>query len=205
MFNWLIDIIFPLRGDEALVREVTLDAYLSRLEPQIEERTTPPTVALLPFADRVIRASLHEAKYHGNEKAFALLAAALTEYLRTDDRFDGLKNMVLVPLPLGRARRRERGFNQSEEVARRVSRELGVALAPSLIARTRETLSQVSLPRHERIKNMRSAFMAPYQPDPETTYLLLDDVITTGATLSAAIDALKRAGARNILPIALAH
>lgn len=205
MIAWILDLLFPVRTDEAVVRELTLDTFLSRLEPQLEERTNPPAVALLPFVDRRVRAVIHEAKYHGSEKAFTLLAAALIEYLRQDDRFDGLKDAALVPIPLGRERRRTRGYNQAEEVARRASKELGIPLKNELLVRTRETTTQVSLPKNERAKNMQGAFAATQKADPHYTYILIDDVTTTGATLGAAITALKAAGASDILPIALAH
>ncbi|OGG68861.1 hypothetical protein A3H77_01805 [Candidatus Kaiserbacteria bacterium RIFCSPLOWO2_02_FULL_56_11] len=210
MWARLLDFLFPLRTDEAIVRELSVDQFLSRLEPQLETRTNPPTVALLPFADRKVQAVIHEAKYHGSSKAFELLASALADYLRNDDRFDGLASAVLIPIPLGAKRRRERGFNQVEEVARRVGRELGISLVTDLLTRTRETVTQVTLPKAERAKNMRGAFAIPdskvsliYRTD--FTYVVIDDVTTTGATLSAAISALKAAGAHDILPIALAH
>ena len=205
MFEKLLDFIFPLRSDEEVVRALTLDQFLSFLEPRLEERTNPATIALLPFAERRVRAAIHEAKYHGNVKAFDFLAAALIEYLRDDDRFDGLRDCVLLPIPLGAKRRRERGFNQAEEAARRAGKELGISVEHTLLVRTRETSSQVSLPRAARVKNMQGAFSTTRPASASITYIVLDDVTTTGATLSAAITALKAAGATSILPIALAH
>ena len=205
MFAWILDVIFPIRTDEEIVRELTVETFLSHLAPTLEERTRPATVTLLPFGDRRVRAAIHEAKYHGNDRAFELLAAALGEYLRQDDRFDGCNNTVLVPVPLGKKRRRERGFNQVEEVLKRICKELSIPLAANLLVRTRETITQVSLPKTARAKNMRGAFVALKPADPNRTYLLVDDVTTTGATLGAAITALKEAGATDILPIALAH
>ena len=76
--------------------------------------------------------------------------------------------------------------------------------ATSLV-RTRETISQVSLAREKREENMRGAFRAAHSIDPSHTYIVIDDVITTGATLQAAVDALKEAGAVHIIPLALAH
>ena len=175
--------------------------------------TRPATVALLAFSDSRVRSAIHEAKYHGSEYAFSLLASALAEYLRdADDVGRRTSHIVIVPVPLGRQRRKERGFNQVEEVARRAAKQLGSTVDASLLERTRETASQVSLAREKREENMRDAFTASLKlrsaggADASTyTYVLLDDVITTGATLQAAIDALKEAGALHIIPIALAH
>ena len=153
-----------------------------------------------------MRAALHEAKYHGNEKAFLLLAAALADYMRGEGASDFSARTCIIPVPLGKERRRERGYNQAEEVARRALEELGgIVVDTTLLTRARETASQVSLPRRDRLENMRGAFRAAHPADPAYTYIVLDDVLTTGATLQAAIDALRKAGAEHIVPLALAH
>lgn len=201
------DFLFPPRVDEAALRAVSTDDFLGLLSPRIVGCTTPETVSLLPFHDVRVRAAIHEAKYRGSERAYTLLGLALTEYLRDSDTI--AKNVRVVPVPLGKARLKERGFNQVEEVAKRaraqLGQESGLQLETSLLMRTRETVSQVSLPREARKENMRGAFGAAHPADPAYTYIVLDDVLTTGATLQAAIDALREAGATHILPLALAH
>lgn len=199
----LFDLLFPPRADDLAIRDVTDDAFLAHLAPVPVPKTSPATIALFPFASASVRSAIHEAKYHGSERAFKLFATALADYLRDADDIGA--NSVIVPIPLGNARRRERGFNQVEEVAKRGASSCGISLEASILLRTRETLSQTALSREARKENMRGAFSAAHVLDPRTTYLLLDDVITTGATLQAAIDALKDAGAMHILPIALAH
>jgi ComF family protein len=197
-----LDFLFPPRSDEEVLREATNDTFLSHLAPCILETTRPGAVALMSIRDPRVRAAIHEAKYHGSEKAFTLLALALTEYLREDA---GLAKSVLVPVPLSSVRRKERGFNQVEEVVTRAAKELGRTVDAGLLVRTRDTASQVSLPRKEREENMRGAFSAAYSPDPSYTYIVVDDVTTTGATFQAAVDALRAAGAVHIAPLALAH
>jgi ComF family protein len=197
---WLLDLLFPPRSDERIARDISADAFLAFLSPIIVTSTNPATVALLPYSRPEVRAVIHEAKYHGFEHSFELLALALAEYLQSAD--DIGRAPILVPVPLGASRRKERGFNQVEELVRRAP--IGEVDA-TLLVRTRETVSQVSLPRAERKANMRGAFSAAHPLDPARTYILIDDVVTTGATLQAAIDALISAGAKHILPIALAH
>ncbi|MEK7604323.1 MAG: hypothetical protein AAB442_00785 [Patescibacteria group bacterium] len=211
LFNRILDFLFPPRVDEVLVREISTDVFLAHLRPVLIVETRPETTGLLPFHTPLVRATLHEAKYHRNTHAFDLLATALADYLHdiADENY-GHRKSVIVPVPLGALREKERGYNQVTEVVRKALCELGpnaerFTLIPELLTRTRETRSQVSLPREERLVNMRGAFTVTAPLDSAATYIVIDDVITTGATLQAAIDALRAAGARTILPLALAH
>lgn len=215
----LFDMLFPPREDEATLRGISDDDFLSLIAPRLVGMTRPGTVVLLPFKNTGVRGAIHEAKYHGSSRAFKLLALALTEYLSGAD--DVGHRIRVVPIPLGKERRKERGFNQIEVVIQKALRTLGeegkaFILEPDLLSRTRETVSQVSLARDAREENMRGAFIASrklrgtggtaaHVLDPAYTYIVIDDVLTTGATLQSAIDALRVAGATHIIPLALAH
>jgi ComF family protein len=204
-----LDFLFPPRSDERILRGVSNDDFLAQVAPRLAAETRPETVTLLSFGAAPVRAALHEAKYRGNEYAFGLLGAALAEYLRDADSAFG--KPVVVPVPLGKERRRERGFNQVEEIARRALLGLDghFILDATLLERVKETQTQVSLERRKREENMRGAFRvaegAARPINPAYTYIVLDDVLTTGATLQAAVDALRAAGAEHITPLALAH
>lgn len=207
-----LDFLFPPRADELVLRGISDDEFIAKTSPRLVPETRPGTVALLSFGDACVRSAIHEAKYHGSERAFRLLGSVLADYLRdADDVGRGTSYTCLVPIPLGRERLKTRGFNQAEEVARRASKLLGGALAvdTKLLIRTRETVSQISLAREKREENMRGAFRvaqdAAHFINPAHTYIVIDDVITTGATLQSAIGALKDAGAEHIVPLALAH
>ena len=204
----LFDLLFPPRVDEIALRDVSLDDFLTLVSPRLVPETQPGTVALMQFSNILARSAIHEAKYHGSNRAFTFLGNALAEYLHDiDDVGFSKSDIIVVPVPLGKKRRKERGFNQAEEIARAALRVLdkSFTLDTNLLERVKETPSQVSLERVKREKNMRDAFKAPRTLDPARTYLILDDVLTTGATLQAAIDALKNAGAEHIIPLALAH
>ena len=206
------DMLFPPRTDEIALRDISLDEFLSLLAPRLVSTTNPGTTALFPFSNLHVRSSIHEAKYHGSSYAFTLLAQALAEYLRDGDgTWHWDSHVCIVPIPLGEARRKERGFNQVEEVVARTIAMLDeempntFTLTADLLIRIHETVSQVSLPREKRWENMRGAFGTTHTADPTCIYIIIDDVLTTGSTLQAAIDALQKAGATHICPIALAH
>lgn len=199
----ILDMLFPPRADDMALHAVSADDFLSFVDPRIIPATRPATVALLPYSQPAVRSAIHEAKYHGSERAFTLLTQALVAYLSESD--DDVGTPIVVPVPLGKERRKERGYNQIEEILRRASKECKVAIDDSILIRTRETVSQVSLSQHMREENMRGAFAVTHSADPSRTYMVIDDVLTTGATLQAAIEALREAGATHIAPIALAH
>jgi ComF family protein len=204
----IFDMLFPPRGDEIALRDFSDDDFSRLLSPRLVPVTRPGTVALFPFSEEPIRSAIHEAKYHGTGRAIDVLAQSLADYLRDTD--EQAHTIALVPIPLGKTRRKERGFNQSEEIAQGALRHLrGRArefiLETSLLTRIRETVSQVSLPRQKREENMCGAFGAAHPADPTHVYIVIDDVVTTGATLQAAVDALRAAGAVTIVPLALAH
>jgi ComF family protein len=104
---------------------------------------------------------------------------------------------AVVPVPLARERERERGFNQAELLAQRVARRLGVPARPRWLARVRATRPQSDLAASERRANVRGAFRASPEV-PGRHVLVVDDVLTTGATLGECARALRAGGARRV-------
>ena len=135
----------------------------------------------------------HALKY-GNRPHFAVAAGRLVgEGFQKEDI--ALPDLV-IPVPLHRARYYERGYNQSEWLGRGLSGVLGRPLRPDLLRRTRATPSQTALSRSARWTNVADAFAAPDADALEgRRVLLVDDLLTTGATAAAAGRALKAAGA----------
>jgi ComF family protein len=105
---------------------------------------------------------------------------------------------------LHRGRRLSRGFDQARELARHTARSLEMPFASRIVVRTRATESQVGLTRTARIRNVRGAFKARTMRRLERV-LLVDDTMTTGATLSEAARALKRKGAREVYAVVVAR
>jgi ComF family protein len=131
----------------------------------------------------------------------AHLAAAL--HARLGPELGGCD--VVVPVPLHWRRRLARGFNQAEAIARPLAARLGLP-CERLLRRRRATAPQSGLDRAARRRNPRGAFAAPRPPAIHgRAVLLVDDVVTTGATLDAAARCLRRAGARAIVALAAAR
>lgn len=199
----LLDLVFPPRTHETIVRTMTPDVLFTYVAPITINSTRPSITALLPFHAPPVRALIHEAKYHGNKRAQTLLATVLAAYLHNLP----IESFTLVPVPLSSSRYKERGFNQCERICSHAAAKLTRIpdIDTTLLVRTKHTEHQTLLNREERIKNMHDAFSVTTPPDPSMTYVLIDDVITTGATLQAGIDALTAAGAQSIIPIAIAR
>lgn len=107
--------------------------------------------------------------------------------------------VVLVPVPLHVRRLRERGFNQSELIARALSERFLCSIDCGILYRTKYTRQQAKSSREERTEQMSGAFCATALCDPGALYILIDDVVTTGSTLEACAAALHAAGVRHII------
>lgn len=194
LLQQILDLVFPPRSTELLVRMAALDAlraYYGALP--------------LPYRDPLVHAAIVEAKFHRNQKAQRMLGIVLEDELLALAEEHTLAPLILIPLPLSKERRRSRGYNQVEEIAKHAVHDLSaITLAPNILKRVRNTPAQTGLSGRERRENMKGAFLAE-DVDSASTYIVVDDVITTGATLNDAVRALKAAGARDVIPLALAH
>ena len=150
-----------------------------------------------------VRAALLALKYEGDRRlAEPLGRAAAARWRRA-----GLGGEVLVPVPVHAARRRERGYDQAELLAAAAGRELGLPVVPAL-RRAEATAAQYRLGRAGRAANVGHAFACP--PEHRAAIrgrhvVLIDDIVTTGATLSACAATLLASGARLVSGLAVAR
>ena len=145
----------------------------------------------------IVRDVIHEFKYnrqiHLRHLVARWLLAALDDERLRDYQFD-----VMVPVPLHPTRQRERGFNQASLLAELLSAHTSIPSKP-LLKRIRYTTTQTALDRSERMENLHNAFRLRKNADVRgLRVLLIDDVLTTGSTLSECARVLKRAGAISI-------
>lgn len=158
-----------------------------------------------------LREAIHLLKYRGKTALAGPLGQMLVaSCLSTSSRLLAITGPAgfdrVVPVPLHPARWRQRGFNQSELLARVVMREHGWPVDTTGLRRTRRTAPQVGLSANQRAANIQGAF-APRTPDHFTgqSVLLIDDVLTTTATVREAARTLREAGATRVCVAALAQ
>ena len=148
---------------------------------------------------------VRDYKYHRTTAYAPYFAHAIAREWRTAAPL--VHPDCIVPIPLHWLRRLQRGFNQAELVARFLARDLGIPCITPL-RRNRQTGHQARLDAQARLRNLRRAFCVPSRLTPQIanrTILLIDDVFTTGATLSAAAEVLLAAGAREIAVATIAR
>lgn len=146
-----------------------------------------------------VRELIHQLKYDRTVELVPILGKILMRSLSGRE----LTSYILVPVPLHTARMNERGFNQAELLAVEVGRAIGLPVVLGL-RRVRNTISQTGLERHQRLANVAGAFAVAENVEGKNI-ILIDDVITTGATMNECAVVLKRAGANRIWGVAVAR
>jgi competence protein ComFC len=112
---------------------------------------------------------------------------------------------LLIPVPLGKRRLKERGYNQVALVARPLAYRLRLSYEPDALRKTRETRSQVGLSVSQRSENVQGAYQADSKVVKGKSVLTMDDVATTGSTISACTAALLSAGAKEVYVLTIAR
>ena len=151
-----------------------------------------------PYQAKWARRGIHWFKYKGVIDVHTALAHLLIERLLVIAPYAELStHYSLVPIPLHPKKERLRGFNQSLVLATTVSHLTGIPVTP-LLQRARNTHTQAMLPHDMRAKNMSQAFSVTESITPHSKFIVIDDVSTTGVTLSMAGYALQEAGAGDV-------
>ncbi|HSB00766.1 MAG TPA: hypothetical protein VLE49_08955 [Anaerolineales bacterium] len=140
-------------------------------------------------------------KYRGNIGFGEALAMQMIGFVRSL----GWPIEIMIPVPLGKKRLKERGYNQVGLVARPLAYQTGWVYAPRALWKTRETRSQVGLTISQRSENVRNAYQADPRAVKQRSVLIMDDVATTGSTIQACAVALLCADAKEVYALTIAR
>lgn len=197
--NWFLDALYPPDAVcFACDREAELDKrYLcADCAPKIIAMENPSCPVGLNgvSAGLIYNEAIQHCIYRFKYGEAQYIARPLARLMRLPE---GCLADYLVPVPLYPQRLRDRGYNQSELLARAFSEHTGIMVQTSVLARTRQTVPQASLKKEERAGNVLGAFQATGDLQ-NKTILLIDDILTTGSTLAACADVLRDAGAKAV-------
>jgi len=197
-----VDFLFPQKETVKELESLSPEEFIKKV-PRAEISSTR-VLAFFSYRHPLMRQAVWEIKYAYNTRVFLLLGKTLGILL------EKYKGAILIPLPLSSKRFRERGYNQTEELAKRIVDEENIKLfeiRTDILKKKYYTSPQTkALSRKNRLKNVADSFEARnIECLKNRIVIILDDVTTTGATFLAAAGALKASGARRIICIALAH
>lgn len=148
----------------------------------------------------VTQSIIHEIKYKGNIK----LASYLGEILGGNIKEKGVEIDTIIPVPLHKKRLKQRGYNQAEEIAKGIGKSLKKEVSTNLLVRTKYTQTQTSKDKQLREENILNAFDINLKQQKEIkNVLLVDDVITTGATINECLKTLNKIPNINVFVVSL--
>jgi len=204
--EYIFSFIFPFRKESEFFRKWQTDDYLQRLVPAFVDEKLH---SLFSYKDPKVRILIRSIK---KERAYFIGEAISTlmcdEILSMYEDRAFLENVTVyvVPIPISKNRMKERGFNQSAWIAELTAKKLGdgFVYAPYLLKKVKDTKKQALLKRAERLENPKGSFRARNVPG-RISVILIDDVVTTGATTGEAVFVLRKSGARDVKVFSIAR
>lgn len=205
----MLDALFPPSERQMRVRNTSGTSLSSALRTTLKDDTA---ITSLASYEGEVKDAVGALKFEHSSEAVSLLSSLLDDFLIEEVLERALESSVrslIVPIPLSKKRERERGYNQvalAVEACRAV-RDSYVVYAPYVLLRQKHTAPQATLTREKRLQNVRGAFRVPESAGHALRgahVFLIDDVTTTGATLSEASRALRACGAK-VTAVALAR
>lgn len=212
LLNTILDIVFPVNclfchaGGSAIC-----SSCLAQF-PRAERPTEEWIYTVFDYRDEKVKKVVWELKYSGRRSLAKYLGEIIAEHIAQElSELEGLENFsnpILIPIPLSRKRYKERGYNQAELLARAISKSnLQLKSLNNVLIKTRETEHQARIKdREARLKNLVGTFgVKNAEKIKGRNLILVDDVTTTGATLSEARKILRNSGANKVIAFTLAH
>lgn len=183
-------------------KELAVEEAEYCLDCRKHKRSVEFGAALLNYSGAAAR-SVAQIKYRNRREYLDYYSEEMVRCL--GPRIRRMQAQILIPVPVHPARKRQRGYNQAEELAVRLGKITGIPVCSGGLTRIRKTAPQKELTPGERLKNLEKAFLACPEFLPEGTegVILVDDIYTTGSTVEACARALKKAGIRRVYFLSL--
>ncbi len=200
------------REDPEFVRSLSLDetAWQALSMPQ---KLSDGTLTLFHYENKMVKNGILAVKRRNNSEMAEIMARIAADFLLEElsemEIMNDFRDPIIIGIPMSRKNIQSKGFNHSEEYAKRIAALLpNVEFVQKMLVKTRETEPQKNLPRAKRITNLKHSMEANkkyLEKIKGRCVIVVDDVSTTGATLSEARRALLSSGARKVLCFAFAH
>ncbi len=212
-----VDFLSP--EDRKVDKLLRLDpSLLYKLLPKPRHIDTPLVEALFDYRDDRVRTIIKVIKYKSNlgmiKRMAVYLYEEIIEFASDASLFEGGGKIIIVPIPASKERRSERGWSQCELLCKEVEKlgEGRLLFRFDILKKIKDTKRQTDLTREERLQNVRGSMRADYNPGDElwkkpenATIIVIDDVLTTGATFHEAKRALRAAGIKKVVGFFIAH
>ena len=208
--KFILDFLYPSRG---VITNLSPEELLEKAR-RAEECQEKDVLAIFDYREPDVKKLIWELKYKNSEQAADILAKVLYQEMlgSMEDwlTFDNFKNPILIPIPLSKEKLAKRGYNQTEIVVRKImemDEGKNFTAQYQTLEKIKDTPDQTSTKtKEERLKNLKGSFAVNDGEEiKERNIIIIDDVITTGATIKESRRTLKANGAKKVKAVVIAH
>lgn len=207
MWEFVLDILFPRFCVNCRREGSYLCEDCFSLIDIAEEQELPFCYCAASYENFIVKKLINQFKYEPFIKELAKpLASLIIAHLINLNKANSFKDYILIPIPLYKKKLKQRGFNQSAEIAKELSKNLMIPVFDDVLIKIKQTPAQVELKKEQRQENIKESFFCQ---KPEIIrgrkILLVDDIYTTGSTIEEGRRALRDAGAKEVWGVVAAH
>lgn len=203
----ILDFLFPPNPEEIRLRTFSAEKFSENVTCATKNEF-PFIHSLFSYKDPLVRELIWQIKYKKNAHTLQIAGYALYHRLTRQNENISSGSITLIPIPISKQRRKQRGFNQSELIIDEIMKldiDNKFTKDYDLLIRTKDIEKQTLKNRDERIMNTQHIFKIIKKPEQDQKIIIIDDVSTTGSTLKEAREELIKNGYRNIECLTIAH